>query len=81
MSVPRMRTAPEAIAEIKKADPNTSLTIRALRRMLNNGEIPFITVNSKRLINLDNLFEYLNNPSENASESLSDHLKITRIIE
>jgi len=74
-----MRTAPEAIAELKKADPDTALTLRALRRMINTGEIPFVTVNSKRLINLDTLFEYLNNPNANQSNS-ADSGKIRRII-
>ena len=54
--VPRMRTAPEAIAELQKIDPNTALTLRALRRMMTMGEIPVVNINSKRLINLDNLF-------------------------
>lgn len=79
MNIPRMRTAPEAIQEIRKADPNTALTLRALRRMMNTGEIPFVNVNSKRLINLDTLFEYLSKPVLEASVSSSDYGKIRRI--
>ena len=30
MSLPRMRTAPEAIREIKELDPNSAFTLRAL---------------------------------------------------
>ncbi len=60
MSLPRMRTVPEAMAEIKRADPNTALTLRALRRMVKNGEIPVIMNNTRRLINLDVLYERLN---------------------
>ena len=48
MSLPRMRTVPEAMAEIKKADPETALTLRALRRMVKNGEIPVIMNNTRR---------------------------------
>lgn len=80
MSIPRMRTAPEAIAEIKSIDPNTAFTLRALRRMMNTGEIPVVTVNSKRLINLDNLFDYLSKPVSEASASSDDHGKIRRIM-
>lgn len=79
MNIPRMRTAPEAIAELQKIDPNTALTLRALRRMMNTGEIPVVNVNSKRLINLDTLFEYLSKPVSEASASSSDYGKIRRI--
>ncbi len=55
----RMRTLPEAINIIKKEDPETCLTIRALRRMIDEGKIPFAAVGNKRLIDLDTLGEYL----------------------
>ena len=55
-----MRTAEKAMAEIKAADPKTSFTLRALRRMINNNEIPSVSVNSKKLINMDQLYAYLN---------------------
>jgi hypothetical protein len=58
-NIPRMRTIPKAYEEIKKADPETDFTIRALRRMVNKGEIPIVEVESKRLINLDVLFSLL----------------------
>jgi len=57
--LPRMRTIPKAYAEIKKLDPDTDFTIRALRRMVNNGEIPVVLIASKRLINLDILLDKL----------------------
>lgn len=63
MTVPRMRTLPEAYAEIKKADPSTAYTLRALRSAVNKGEIPVTKVGNKRLINLDKLYEILNTPS------------------
>lgn len=56
----RMRTAEKAMAEIKAADPETSFTLRALRRMINNNEIPSVSVNSKKLINMDQLYAFLN---------------------
>lgn len=62
-NVPRMRTVPEAFAELKKADPSTAYTLRALRAAVNRGEIPVIKVGNKRLINLDRLFEMLSTPS------------------
>lgn len=61
-NVPRMRTLPEAVREIKNSDKNTALTVTALRRMVDRGEIPYIQVASKRLICLDTLLDILQNP-------------------
>lgn len=55
----RMRTIPKAYEEIKQLDNNTSFTLRALRRMCTNGEIPTIKVGNKTLINLDLLISKL----------------------
>ena len=45
--IPRLRTLPQAMEEIKKADPDTAMTMRALRRMVNTGELPTIHIESK----------------------------------
>ena len=50
---------PKAYKEIKALDPHTDLTLRALRRMVKNGEIPSVQIASKNLINLDLLLEVL----------------------
>ena len=66
MAIPRMRTLPEAFRELKKADPNTAYTLRALRAAVKKGEIPVLRVGSdktKVLVNLDTLFEMLSMPS------------------
>ena len=63
----RMRTIPKAYQEIKALDPNTDFTLRALRRMVSNGEIPVIQIASKRLINLDLLLEILACYNNNAT--------------
>jgi hypothetical protein len=60
-----MRTLPKAYAEIKKMDPDTAFTMRALRRMVINGELPTVEVASKKLINLDLLLDKLSCISEN----------------
>lgn len=59
MTLTRMRTIPKAFEEIKALDPNTDFTLRALRRMVKNGEIPTVQIASKKLINLDLLLEVL----------------------
>ena len=65
-NIPRMRTLPKAYAEIKALDPNTAFTMRALRRMVNQGELPTVQINSKKLINLDLLLEKLSCYTESA---------------
>ncbi len=66
-TTPRMRTIPKAYEEVKIADPNTSLTLRALRRMVNSGEIPCVMVGTKRLIDLDLLFDFLSGYNNSAN--------------
>ncbi len=79
MSTPRMRTAPEALAEIKRNDPDTALTLTAIRRMMNDGTLPYITVKSKRLINLDTLYGILNGTIEATPERAEDYGKVRSI--
>lgn len=64
---PRMRTIPKAYEEVKRADPNTNLTLRALRRMVNSGEVPCVMVGTKRLVDLDLLFDILSGYNNTAN--------------
>lgn len=57
--LPRMRTIPKAFDEIKKLDPDTSFTLRALRKLVNNGDLPTVKISNKVLINLDSLLDLL----------------------
>ena len=59
-----MRTLPEAAAELKRMDNNTAITLTALRRMVKMGELPYISVASKRLINFNRLIELLEHPNK-----------------
>ena len=56
---PRMRTVPKAYEEIKRIDPDSAISLRALRRMVANDEVPTVQVASKKLVNLDLLLEKL----------------------
>ena len=60
----RMRTIDQTIAAIRSADPDTALTVTALRRMVRSGDVPSVRVGAKYLIDLDGLFERLANPAE-----------------
>ena len=59
VALPRMRTIPQAFKEIKSIDPNTSITVSVLRRLVKEGAIETVQVANKRLLNLDLLFNRL----------------------
>lgn len=61
--MPRMRTINEAHRSIKEADPDTSLSPFAIRRLILTGAIPSIMSGNKYLIDLDVLESYLSNPN------------------
>lgn len=63
----RMRTIPKAYEEIKALDPNTSMSMRSLRKLVKYGGIPVVIVDSKRLINLDLLLDKLSCYNNNAT--------------
>ena len=56
IKTPRMRTIPKAY---KKLDSETSFSMRALRRMCADKEIPTIKIGNKTLLNLDVLIQTL----------------------
>lgn len=55
----RMRTITEAHNELIQKDPNTSVSKRALDRLIREGKVPCIRIGRKRLINMDMLENYL----------------------
>ena len=59
MTTPRMRTAEGLLEIIRAEDPDTAVTLRAIRRMIHTGEIPSTAVGCKRLVNVDLVLRYL----------------------
>ena len=57
--MPRMRLITDAYRQIKEDDPDTALTLNALRCMVKRGDIPCIKNGRKTFINYDALLEYL----------------------
>lgn len=55
----KMRTLPQVVEIIKKEDPESRLTLRGLRRLLNEGRIPYTSVGNMKLIDIDRLEDYL----------------------
>lgn len=68
MQTPRMRTIPEAAAELKRMDKNTAITLCALRRMVKTGELPSVAIASKRLVNMNQLLEMLDGQAASRDE-------------
>ncbi len=61
---PRMRTAEGALQIIKAEDPQTAVTLRQIRALINTGTIPHIPVGRKKLVNVDTLLAYLGGANE-----------------
>ena len=60
----RMRTAEGALEVIKEQDPDTAVTLRMIRRLINTGTLPYVPVGRKKLINVDGLLAYLGGKDE-----------------
>ena len=58
MTTPRMRTAEGALAVIKTEDPETAVTLRAIRGLINTGKVPHVPVGKKKLVDVDRLMDY-----------------------
>lgn len=54
-----VRTIKGALEELKAIDPNTSITLYAIRKMVKQNKIPYIKTGNKILINMDNLIHYI----------------------
>lgn len=59
MSTPRMRTAPGALAELKKEDPGCQVTEHYIRQLIRQGVIPSVPCGVKKLIDVDKLIDHL----------------------
>ncbi len=64
MTLPKMRTLDEAMAEIKAEDPHTAITRHFLWSAVRSGRLPSIKAGGKYLINLETLSQFLSAPSE-----------------
>lgn len=58
MTIPRMRTITETIAEIKAIAPMTAVTPNCVRCLCKSGKIRCVFTGKKLLVDLDDLFKY-----------------------
>ena len=59
IAIPKIRTISEAIEEIKRLDPETAITARFIKEGIADGKIPIIRVGNKVLVNMANIFTFL----------------------
>ncbi len=62
--LPKMRGLAEAIKELHDSDPESCFTLHALRKLVNEGELPCVRCGRRILINMDSLYEYLRGEQE-----------------
>lgn len=66
---PRMRTAAQAYRQIKQEDPGSDVTESQIRRLVKKGIIKSLSIDSRILIDYDELLAYLRNPTEDRQEA------------
>lgn len=59
MPIPRMRLLKDAAAEVKQLDPESAVTTYFIRQLALQGKVKSIMAGRKRLINFDDLLQYL----------------------
>lgn len=57
--IPRMRTAPKIVAELKALDPDTDVTEYYVRQLVKKGTVPVVWAGNKALINLNDVLNLL----------------------
>lgn len=60
----RMRTAAQAAEEFRKADPETAVKENFIRDMIRGGQIHFVQVGKKQLIDFDELLAVIDSSFE-----------------
>lgn len=63
---PKIRTIRGAYEEIKKNDPNTCISLWAIRDAVSTGRIPSIKAGCKYLVTMDNVNAYFSGGEEYA---------------
>ncbi len=62
MTLPRMRTVAEAVAELRAVDPQTAVTPYFLRQAIASGRLPAVRAGRKILVNMDIFADFLSKP-------------------
>ncbi len=55
----RMRTIRQCVEELKAIDPDSAITVSALRRWIRDGELNAVLVGNKQLVSLEAVESYI----------------------
>ncbi len=70
----RLRIIHDAYSQLRQDDPDTAITMCALRRMVKAGDIPSVHVGRKNLVDYDLLLQYLHMGSQKADSGMLDDM-------
>lgn len=63
-NVPKMRLIREVYDELHKVDPNSAITMYALRQLIKTRKIPSVNVGRKILVNYYDVVKYFETPTQ-----------------
>ncbi len=66
--IPKVRTIPQLVKEIREQDPESVITEPLLRRMVKEKKIPHIEVNGRIYISLEAFYKCMTEPTQEAVE-------------
>lgn len=62
-NVPKMRLIREVYDKLHRDDPNSAITMYALRQLVRSGKIPSVNVGRKILVNYYDVIKYFETPA------------------
>lgn len=68
----KLRTIDQAYKYIKQIDPDSAISRNYIRNLVLGGYISYVAVGAKRLINVDELFSYIQANTKNMKERQSE---------
>ncbi len=74
--MPRMRLVKDAYEQLRKDDPDTNITMYALRTIVKSGVIPTVKLGKKTLVNYDSLLEFFRNGDDVKSQPIGTVRKV-----
>lgn len=75
----RMRLLKEVYEQLKLDDPDTNITMYALRTIVKSGKVSTIQLGRKTLINYDSLLDYLKNGDNQKTSDYQSYGTIRRV--
>lgn len=75
----RMRTAAGVLQIIQKEDPGSGITMNLIRTTIHSGAVPVVAVGRRKLVDADELIEYLTTGTRDEKTDVIQFGKIRRV--